>query len=78
MLGVMKLTSNEVEKHPWDVLEKIKKVIWGKEKDKFDGVRIELLRAPGAYWHTTFGGVSIETYNENSKTVRRRSKENFY
>jgi len=70
MPNIMKLTPEEVKEHPWDVVEKISKVICGEEKADVTGVRLDLLRTKD--WHTTFGGISIETCDENYKTVHRR------
>jgi hypothetical protein len=75
MSNIMKLTDVEVKEYPLDVVKKIEKVIRGEEKNS--NVQIQILRAPGAYWHTTFGGISIETCDENYKTVHRRVKRIF-
>jgi len=80
MSNIMKLTDVEVKEHPRDVVKKIEKIIRSIEiggRDvpgrSIDGVRIDLLRT-GRSWHTIFGGILIETCDENYKTVHRRVK----
>jgi len=74
MSNIMKLIDVEVREHPYDVVKKIEKIICGEEKVDVTGVKFDLLRAPEAWGHTTFGGISIETCDENYKTVHRRVK----
>lgn len=72
MLGKLKLTYDEVKNHPWDILEKIEKIIRGGEKN--NSVRFKRTDAFGSLYHPAFGGISIEVRDENYKGVYRRVK----
>lgn len=70
MLGKLKLTYDEVQNHPWDILKKIEKIIRGGEKN--NDVRFKKTDAFGSLYHPAFGGISIEVRDENYKGVYRR------
>lgn len=72
MLGIMKLDSREVANRPWDIVERIEKIIRGKESNR---VRIRVVHTTGSLIHFPLVGVSIETTNLITyKSVHRRVK----
>jgi len=71
MLGKMKLTHDEVNNRPWDIVTKIEKIIRGKESNK---VRFKGVHGGSSIYRPSLACVSIETYDMDYKSVYRRVK----
>jgi len=73
MSNIMKLTLDEVNlERPWDIVKKIEKIIRGEEKE--NRVKFKCINTAPSSWHFRFGGLSLEVYDINYKSVYRRVK----